>query len=670
MSVILRKDKRQSNATGTVMFCKNCNNQIPDSSRFCPECGTKIIEEEVLAKAEVVTEAEVVAETEVVAEAEIVTEAEVVAEAEVVTGEEVLAEAEVTNEAPVETESEVTAESPVSAEKGKFDFGRIFTVVKESFKKYTKFWIGGAAVILALIIVFNLSAISGFCVKLFGDEKTYVQYVEEKAANDIVETGNTFYGRLLDIIDMNYGAETEIELNLSKDAIKSLEDATDMQFDWLDKLGMFMSTDVKNEIYSAELGVTIGSNDLINLKTILDLAGKKMFVGLPGLSDKYLSSSNVELPEGFSLKMIADIAKALPSEAKFEKLLDKYIKIIIDQFDDVSEDKDTISAGDIEQKVTVSKIKIKEETVLNIGIAILEEAKGDKELKNVIIDFVKTVKKQDALKEQFDDFTADEAYDEFVASINSGLDSLQAQKDAIGENKTFFILVNYIDADHKIVGREIKVSGESMENETVISYIMPHKGNKFAYRLEADGIKITGEGKDKDGVITGEFKILAESEGLSLNLCTIEVDKFDTNALTKGEIKGTVTILPNNRLGSLTLTDSVSNVLTAIIGDGIEFVFDGGIDKGKVEINILQKDGFYAGVTMKYKMGKGSNVKLPSEKKTYGEDEIEEFLASLDFEKIVKALEKGKVDSDIIEKVELFIETIKGETYPAGSLLF
>lgn len=597
------------------MICKNCNNQIADDSQFCPECGADL--------SEVATEA--------------------------------ATEETVVNEAVPETEG-----------KGKFDFNNIVPKVRESLKKHTKFWIGGVAVLLALLIVFNLSGIVGFFVKLFGSDEAYVQYVEEKTVENIVDAGSSIYGSLLDVVDMNYGAEVEVDIDLSKDAIKALEDATDMDLKWLSDLGMFMSTNVKKDAASTNFGVTLGNKDLINVEAIIDVAGKQAFVGLLNLSDKYLTTGEIELPEEFSLDMVADLAKALPSEAKINKLLDKYLKLAIEQIDDVSEDKETIKAGDIEQKVTASKIKIKQDTVLDIGIAVLEEVKEDKEIKGILIDLINAVKKQEALSELVGEIDADETYDSFISMIDMTLEGLKAEKDAITENSVVCVIVDYIDGNHEIVGREIKVpAGE--ENATVFSYVMPHKGNKFAFKLEASGMKITGEGKDNDGVITGEFKISAAGEGLNLSICTIKLDKFDTDALTKGEIKGTVTICPNKTIGSA--LGSVAGTAASILANDVELVFDAGLEKGSVEINILQKDEFYAGVTIKYSTGKGDGVKIPSDKKTYELEEAADFFEELDFNKIVKALKKGKVDEDIVEMVEEAIESIEDGGFDIGSLL-
>ena len=609
------------------MFCKNCNNQIADDSQFCPECGADLSE---------------------------------------------AVEEQKTNEAEAPAEETVeTAPVQEAAEKsGKFDFNQIVPKVRESLKKHTKFWIGGVAVVLALLIVVNLSGITGFFVKLFGSEESYVQYVEDKTVESVVDAGTSVYGTLLDVVDMNYGAEVEVDIELSKDAIKSLEDATDMDLEWLSNLGMFMSTNVKKDAASANVGVTIGNNDLINVEAIIDVAGKQAFVGLLNLSDKYLTTGEIELPENFSLDIVADLAKALPSEAKVNKLLDKYLKLALDQIDDVSEDKETIKAGDIEQKVTASTVKIKQKTVLDMGIAVLEEAKEDKEIKGIIVDLIKAAQKQEMLKDYVGEIDADEAYESLVAMLDTTLEGLKAQKDAIQDNTTVCVIVDYIDGNHKIVGREIKVpAGE--ENKTVFSYVIPHKGSKFAFKAEASGLKITGEGKDNNGVITGEFKVSAAEEGMALSICTIGLEKFDTDALTKGEIKGTVTISPNKAIGSAlgSFGSSAIGSIASILEFDLQLVFDAGLDNGTIEINALEKDEFYAGITLKYKSGKGDGVKIPSDKKTCTIEEMDEYLESLDFDKIVKALKKGKVDSDIIDMVEQALEGIEEGGFDISGLL-
>ncbi len=587
------------------MLCKNCGKEILDDAQICPECGTDLTAPETEQKEDAVI-----------------------------------------SEQPVADAPETTTNNENAA--GSED---IVSKLLGFVKGHKKVLIGIGAALLALILVCNLSNIAGFFVKAFGSEADYFRYVEEKALDDYTETLTNTYGTYLDILDCNYGYEMDVELELGKEALSLIEDSTDMDMKWLNDIAVAFAANMKNDMAQANVIFEIDGKEIIDADAIVDIKNGDIFLALLNLSDKYLTISdmmptdeNAAMGAAVSTEMITKIVDKLPSEKKMNKLINKYLKIALDQIEDVSESKETLKIGDIEEKVTALKFKCKEKTVLNMGIAVLEELSNDKDVKNIIED-VAAVLADEGLIE-----STDGIYDSFLGGIDMALTELEDMKDGELSKDNMLVLTDYVNSKHEIVGRSIKV-GE----EEVLSYATAHKGSKFEFEFKAGELKLTGAGKDKSGKIDGEFKLSADGK----KMLDIVVSDFDTDKIKDGKISGTFKVDPTANMYS-ELMGNDSGMLAALNLE-FEFIIDADNESGEIEVNLIENDELFVGVVLTYDSGNGDKVSAPSDKDQVEMEEFDEWVASLDFEKIIKALEKADVDKDIIEYVEDFIDNIEGQ---------
>ena len=480
------------------MFCNHCGSEVKDDAVFCSNCGKQLLTD---------SEADVLAD-------------------------------EKTADAEVEPQAEVQQDGEGSSQFAQVQFDK---PVKKSKKPFV---LAIAAVAVALLVLFgvsNLGTVQGFFVKSFGSDADYLKFVEKKAFNTYTDDISNSYGKLFEQED-KAASKTEFKLNASDKAISMaesfLEDEldVDMDLDWINTISVNMDAVQKEKLSQLIASVCVDDKEIVSLDFINDADKQEIFVALLGLSDKYLTASTDSGDVGVSANYLTtalytdpELKKALPSDEEIDNLLDKYIKIAIDNLDDVSKETDTIEVDGIEQKVTVLELEIDMDVVVEIAEDILKEVKNDKELEEYINDIADYLEKNDLVDD------AGDAYDEFVDLIDDGLDELE---DLDYDNETIINLVDYVNSKHEIVGRKLEVF-----DEEIISCVVARKGKKFAAEIEMPSVKIQGSGTEKNDVINGEFSLKVEGK----KILEATVKDLSYNADNYALLNGNIRIYPRSK---------------------------------------------------------------------------------------------------------------------------
>lgn len=470
---------------------------------------------------------------------------------------------------------------------------------------------------------------------------TTSNYVEKLAFEKYTEDFSNVYGTAYDAMKSGKNAaEAKLSLNVSEDALDMVSELTDdIDMSWLNNISLSMDTAIADNMQSVDLNLDIAKQTILNLNLINDLNEQEMFLALLNLSDKYILIDTedvygISAEELTSMYNTEEYAKILPSDKELEKLLNKYIKIVIDNLDDVEKSKETIEVDGIKEKVTVLEFNLDAETVADICTDVLEEAKKDKQLKKHIETIAAYLEEKDMIDDAGDVYAAyTEGIDELLGEIDP---------DDLPDGKLLTI-VDYVNSKHEIVGRKIKV-----EKQEVLYYATAHKGKKFATELEMGGIEFTGNGTDKNGKITGEFEL----ESYNTKIMDIAVKDFDTDKLSDGYLNGNFRIFPSSALLEETGLDySLSSVLS-FIDIGFEFDVKTSKNSSEITFNFLNEDEMFAGINLSAKTKNAGKISAPAQSKTVDIDDVDEWLESLDTDKLVSALKKAKLDNEIVELVE------------------
>lgn len=501
------------------------------------------------------------------------------------------------------------------------------------FIKTPKGWISAIAIVLALIIVFNFSGIAGFFVKLFGSDATYMTYVEGKNVETAIDAATNVYGTYLDILDLDYGVEAEVEITVGEDAkdlLKTLSQLTgediDVDMEWLKEISMGMAANLDEDAANVIINLDVNGETILDAEAIASLADGYVCAGITNLSKKYLSmeigEDQIEQIQK-ALDLVPQIVKVLPKESKLNKILNKYAEIALDQIEDnVKSKKKDFKVKKVEDTLTALTYSAEYEDLGKIAIAVLEELKEDGDIKDII--------------ENINSLEIEEMpeidYDAFVESIDSYLENVENIEWPDGDA---FEYVCYVNSSHEVMGRSIYV-----EEEQVFHYLMTHDGRDFGFELNIDNdILIEGTGKDKGGELTGEFDVYKTYNDNKQKIISFNVEDFDTSKLEDCELDG--------------------KFIIEIVGMDLVIEADAGIESGKLSVSLMDDDEVMLGIKVTYDSGSAGKISVPSDKNLIDAEDTEgllEWVETIDFDKLIKAMNKADVDEEIVEMVEELIE--------------
>jgi len=519
------------------------------------------------------------------------------------------------------------------------------TMVSKKPNKSLKFIIAGAVALVAiLLVVFNLSSLEGFFVKAFASDATYFKYVEKKAFENYTSDVSSVYGTYMEAMGTTDGSKGALEINVGDDALKLLEDSLEgiygkkLEMDWLNTIAFKVAGNVDDKVQQMDFALAIDDKEILDMDMIMDMDKQKMFFAILNLSEQYVGVSMDEYTEEdvdvFEFYANEEIMEALPSEKEFNNLLNKYIKIVIDNMDNVEKSKDTIEVDGVEQKVTVLVFHLDSQTIYEIGEDILNEAKKDKELKKYIEDVAKAAGEEDTKK----------VYEDFVASVDEALKTIQEEE---YDNETLLVLTDYVNANHEVVGRRLEV-----EDEEVFRYVTAQKGKKFATELECYGVTLTGKGTDSGKELNGEYAITYEGSDIG----NITIEDYETDKVKEGYLNGTFSFVPSSDLLKLMGLDTVSIATISVAKPEIQLVCESSKKSAKMELNVNNDGKLFAGITVDSEIAKSSKIKVPTEDKIVDVENIDIWAESLELDKITAALRETSIPTELIDLLESYMQ--------------
>ncbi len=643
------------------MVCKNCGNQLSDGVKFCTKCGQRV--EEVVAE---VTEAATEATAEVTEAAAEVQEQVAEASAEV---NEVVAEAQETvaeaKEEAKEEVNEVKEKVADVAEEVKETVTEVAAEVKEAvegatekvkkFPKVALIAIAAIAVVLILILA-NFKTVTNSVNKLVSSEEKYYASVEKDEIKELAASAADIYANsFLEYSDYNnLSADYGIEVELSEQAAEMLaaaigtEDAKPFTRAAVD---FFMS--FKGDVISAEAAASLGKTQLISAEGVADLKKGQAFGRIEELTSKYIGVSFEDYTEMISegMKQGDELIELLPDKKTVESLVKRYMTIVVENLDSVTEKKDSISVGDIEQKCTAIRVRIKQKDINKIAVAVLEEAKDDKELIGLITDFAVVAAKMEGRE----DVDAKEIEEMIKAEIETALeDSESAEVDP--EDDEEMIMTVWVNGKGEVIGRKIDIN-----EEPLFVYKMPEKGGKFALKASVidgdDEVIFDGEGKKSSSSLSGEFALkMKEDGGKAVKFIEVDVDKFDTKKIKEGFMNGTFTF----RLSKEFLQEADLAMAGAMLSNyNIKCVFKSGKNNAAAEIALMDKEDMFAKIIVDAKIGSGKSASLPKGILVEDQEDIIEWAKTIKFDKFTKNLKKAGLPVEIVEEIEDACENIE-----------
>lgn len=635
------------------MFCENCGNRMNDGEKFCTNCGWRLPEEEDVSAQEMTTEG---ASAQEAPAEESFTQENSAQEAPVEESftQENSAQESFTQENPAQETTGETAsfEANVAATQPMVmnpNMGAAKAGKKPSKKQLIFGGIAAGVVAVAVVGVVCFASASNFFRSTFSTPAKYYQYVEKKEIAETAASVSNIYQNLV-LGNMNTtdcSMEANYELELSKNALRDLKKVASMAMDIDDvscvkNVSLSSKYNVKDGNISGSGKLSFGKNDIVSGEVIFDSQEDTLYFQLPELYSKYIALEDMGDMTGYDseemqqvLSLVEDIYEKCPDKKTVEKLVYEYFCTAISCIDDVEKERTEIEAEGVSQKCIQLKATIKDETLRNMIVAVLQQMRDDKELEKIIRDMVSL--EEDAFEE--------DPYDQFQDFVD---EILEAAEDEDMEDVDFkLVLYTYVNSSGKVIGRQVKMRSE--DEQMTVAYKMPEKGGKFGYELSvSDGYEscaLLGSGKKSGNKLSGEFDVKYNKE----KILNIEVSDYDTQKVKEGYLAGNFIFKVK---GAGRYMGEVGSLLSSYrIG------FDVKSDAKSANVVATLYDGEEAWATLSCDMKKdsGKKVALPSGKDVQtieDEDDLMEIVEDFKFDKLKQNLKKANVPSEILDALE------------------
>lgn len=612
------------------MFCVNCGKKLEDSDRFCTSCGWPVEQEESGAVAETVQPPVEEGNREETSVSETVVQPPAVENTQM-------------------TPQGGYYQAPGQAYGTPYNYGGMpqgsapgmdFGEPVKKKKGWKKALLIGIPVLLLVVLIGGISVLgANFFKRTFSSPEGYFAYVMEKALREDAETAANIYNNLFkerwNITDKSLSGE--ITVNLGEEGREFLEDM-DILDDagWLEEVTLETNASMKDKIVSANLALKLGKDEVLSGNAVIDANSETAYVQIPSLSDTYIGAEYEEIMGEISyylddmdiFEYWDTLYECCPDKKTVEKLLYKYSCLAISCIDDVEKSKDTVEAGDISQKCTALKATINNQTLQNMLETVLKEMREDEELKKIL----KDLSSVGGMEDLYDDYR--DAMDEILDEVdNIDLDEK-------------IILEVYVNGRGELIGFKLKY------DETELLCVRPEDGKKFgcemSFETYGEGFRLEGTGKKSGDKSSGDFELKIDSY-YGTQRIGFRLEDVDTKAAKEGNIKGTF-ILPLKELDGIYGLDSrmlrkYEMVLAMDIGES----------KQKMELSLMNDQEKVAALLCDFTTGPGKKAGIPSSRDVImveDEDDLEDWMDTVDVDRFIDSLEKTKLPSDIVDEIE------------------
>ncbi len=601
------------------MYCKNCGNEVAEGVRFCSKCGANLEisvdpEQNTFENQEQNTFVNQEQNGEVCANQEQNGEDSVNQPLYNADANDFVAVNEETFVAPTKT-------------KGKFA------------KKLLCIVVPVIAVMVVVALCFN--SITGFFMKNFGSNSDYFAYVEGTTLSGYSDSFTSLYSKNQSGFSNGIGTQNELKVELG-DSLKTMLSGylNGMDLSWLNQIKLVGDTSFKDNKTSGTFGIVLGEQTILTFELIVDATTNAVLMRCKELNDKYISlpvESSINSTESFSaLTMLFTSTKYLPSEEELNDLLKKYITIILKEItdDDVTKESGEVTANGVSEKCTVLKLKVTEKLALNVIKAILTEAATDQDIIAILEKF------ENGIKEASDIEIKGDAVEEYKEGIADALENIAETLETLnGNGSEYFVLTDYVNSSHNIIGREVSVNGLP-----VFSAISATEGTNLGFELTvSDQLSIVGAGENNGNSISGDYVVAFEGkELLNVSLDNIALDLENSNS------KGAIEIKLGKDVSSL--MDSSSYAAISLVNPSIRIEVDASADKSIASIALLSGENNLVKVSLDSSIANAQTIETPAADAIMSSTEINP--SDFDFSKIIENLKKAGVPQNILAMLQ------------------
>lgn len=426
-----------------------------------------------------------------------------------------------------------------------------------------------------------------------------------------------------------------------------------MDLSFLESISLNMDIKTKDDLMKYLADIKLNGTKLGTLDMVMDTVSQKVWLGLPGLNDKYIEASLAGTQDGMgsaaatlSPETLEQLAELLPDATKLATVLQRYLMMVYEGVPEVKRQEQTLELDGLKQDVVVLEYTVTEKDLAEIVKTILEKAKQDTDLKALVEEF--QGKYNDLMEESYGTQWQDvDLYNQMLDAIDDALEGLA--EDTEYKDNNYITAKIYLDKSFNVIGRYFSITDEG---ELLIEMYTKQvtQGNAFAMEVAlqtGDVIAtienvnyskfiVSGEGTIKDGAQTGKLTYAFSSSEKTLPLLDVEL-KDVAQSGERGELK----------------LDPSAQLLTLLVGEdaaaldfGLQMKWSVEGKKTSYTVDVLMNDLLLAGLDISIDEGTAGDIAKPGSAAVT--QDMQQWLAGLDLQKLLQNLQTAGVPEALL----------------------
>lgn len=488
-------------------------------------------------------------------------------------------------------------------------------------------------------------SVSNFIMKTFSTSDNYWEYVmdmnvdSEKIAETVVRLSESLKN------GGSFNVEDQGKLKITVgDGLKDMVyEAGGYEakaaISWVDSAALSYKASIDGDSLGYNLGLDLNDTQLVTSDVVLDMESGELYMTIPEASNQAIKIDLGEQLSAEQMKLLQEFLMLIPDEEVLERITDRYIECVLDQIEASDKKSEKITAGGVTQRVTRVTVKVSPKTLVKVATAVLQEAKTDKDIENII---------KNVSGSQFVGENPDEVYREFV----SGIDELLSELNGVSAPAAPAVSVYFwVNSSAEIVGVGTGVTGIAE-----VKCIMAEDGDRFGMLMLLDGggksVKFEGNGTKSNGKKSGSFDLYAAD----VKLINVTMENIDVNKEKEGKLDGKITVQISEDIGGLLSMMGGSDMEEFIKGAKLEISGSG----DTAAVNVYMRNKLFLGLEATRTTADGSaSVKKPSNYVDLGspdsyrfEDNLERWASTTSADKLISNLQKAGAPSSLLYEMQ------------------
>lgn len=500
---------------------------------------------------------------------------------------------------------------------------------------------------LCLALVLCMGTLAGCGAKPLTAKEHFDLTVTTKE-NELNDGVITLYGNTLDNASSGEGMTVNVKVTLG-DAAKTLLSTAmggSIKFDWLNEIGLKIGNKMNKDSLSDMISISLNGTDLATVKTAADVANEKLYLAVPEFLDETLSldlkgiidqMSNV-FPGEPNVKSVMDVKSWMPDAETVKKVIDKYVKVVLENITEITKEEATVEAGGLSQKCSKLSATINDATYKKILKAIADTLEKDTDVISIL----------DKMGAVMGGLKGSDV-------ITEAVDNLRYSAESSVEGDLGVVL--FSDDKGNLVG--MNLSAKSGDQEATVKVSAPEQDGKTALNVEfaapnGQKLTVTGSGTKSGNAAEGSYVVSMDGT----ELLNIDAKDSDVTKSKKGIVNGSYTIKAGKGLAEMmgTMSSSTSAIASMLTQFSVQAdVAMTDAKNGKCTFSLLDNSGSkFVSFDVEETAGFSGDASIATDKTVEMSDQsaLQSVLPKINFNALIERLTAAGAPSELTDGIK------------------